>query len=262
MEQSSNLRYSLIQESDLPFIKKLFGYSEVTKFYILRDDHALDIASFLDYLISAYHNHTSINYIISLNNNTPIGIIGGEIQRDLDGEVAWNVSFAILPQYWNCGYASEALKSFTNEIKHYSIAKAFLDISELNTASEKVAQKAGYKRSNQAVHMDPNHMELDVLFHWYMMLHSQREVFFSMGISAFRQKDYKGAENYFIKALEAEYEGGPNTDALCYSNMGMACSSYGNYDKAFKYLQKAKSLGLSNPSIEQELNWLKSRGYC
>ena len=78
-----------------------------------------------------------------------------------------------------------------------------------------------------------------------------------MGINAFRSKNYREAERCFEKALEEEYNGNPNTDALCYSNMGMACTSYGNYDKAFRCLKMAQSLGLTNPSIEKELRWLR-----
>ena len=48
----------------------------------------------------------------------------------------------------------------------------------------------------------------------------------------------------------------PYTDAQIYSNMGMALSSMRLYKDAFYALKKAQSLGLNNPSIEKELNWL------
>lgn len=80
-----------------------------------------------------------------------------------------------------------------------------------------------------------------------------------MGCQAYKAKSYQVAEKYFQQALEEEYsQDSPNTDALCYSNMGMACSSYGNYQKAFDCLMKAKSFGLSNASIERELLWLRN----
>ena len=106
-------------------------------------------------------------------------------------------------------------------------------------------------------HIDPEHPELKVLFHWEKKLHSYRDYYFNIGVSAYKQKRYREAENYFMKAIEEEYEGSPNTDALCYSNMGIACSSYGNYEKAFQCLKKAQRLGLTNPSIERELLWLR-----
>ncbi len=257
MEQSQHLRYEFIDKSDIEFIKSLFGSEDVRKFYILREDHSKDLSLFVDYLVNAHRNQTSLNYKIMLLNGTPIGIIGGELQRDFNNNVAWNVSYAILPAYRNRGYATEALCSFTNEISKYSISSAFLDISVLNTYSEKVADNAGYVKNHRVGHIDPKHEELDVLFHWEKKFHSQRDVYFQMGINAFRSKKYREAEKYFAQALEEEYNGNPNTDALCYSNMGMACSSYGNYNKAFQCLKKAQSLGLTNPSIERELRWLR-----
>lgn len=52
--------------------------------------------------------------------------------------------------------------------------------------------------------------------------------------------------------------GTPFTDAQIYSNLGMALSSMRCYNEAFQYLKKAQRLGLNNPSIEQELLWLKN----
>ena len=50
----------------------------------------------------------------------------------------------------------------------------------------------------------------------------------------------------------------PVSDAQIYSNMGMAYSSMRQYQEAFKYLKKAQALGLTNPSIERELQWLRN----
>lgn len=258
MEQSLRLQYEQIKENDLDFIEELFNSDNVRKFYVLRNDHSEDLALFIDYLIDANNQGRSLVYKISLKDNTPIGIVGGELQRDHYGNVAWNISYAILSNYRNKGYATEALDSFTEEIKQYSIPTAFLDISTLNVESERVAEKAGYKKNHHVGHFDPLHEELDMLFHWEIQLHSMRDVYFQMAINAFRQKNYREAEKIFEKALAEKYEGSPNTDALCYSNMGMACSSYGNYNKAFQCLKKAQSLGLNNPSIEKELLWLRN----
>lgn len=254
--QSKNLTYSIIDSSDVTFVKKLFSYDVVKKFYVLRSDHAQDFSLFVDYLVKAHNNGTSLNYIVSLG-ETPIGLVGGEVQRDFKGDVAWNIAYAFLPEYWNKGFATEALIAFSNDIKQYSIPKAFLDISTINSNSERVAQKAGFVQNTSMAHMDPEHEELDILFHWEKSLHSLRDYYYSQGISSFKQKQFRDAEQFFMRALDEEYEGSPNTDALCFSNMGMACSSYGNYDKAFQCLRTAQSLGLNNPSIERELRWLR-----
>lgn len=245
--------------ADTVFLKQLFSFADVKKYYVLREDHMSNIDLFTAYMVDSIKNERSIEYIVRLTNGTPIGLVGGELYREQTGEISWNTAYAILPSYQRNGYATEALVSFTEYIKQYNIVKAFLDISDDNEASKKVAQNAGYKYNKDTAHFDPKHMELSVLFHWELMLHSNRDVFFSMGCQAYEVKDYQVAEKYFLQALEQEYnQGSPNTDALCYSNMGMACSSYGNYQKAFECLMKAKKLGLSNTSIERELRWLRN----
>ena len=131
MEQSLRLKYEIIKKNDLDFMELLFNSENVRKFYVLREDHSKDLSLFVDYLVNAHNNQTSINYKIMLLDDTPIGIVGGELQRDFYGNVAWNISYAILSDYRNNGYATEALLAFTNEIRQYAISKAFLDISIL-----------------------------------------------------------------------------------------------------------------------------------
>ena len=259
MNNSRNLSFELIQKTDLPFLEKLFGYEEVRRYYILSDEQSRDISFFLDYLINARNCSRSLVYKIFLvKQQIPIGIIGGETCLDFQKELAWNVSYAIMPDYWNNGYATEALLAFTEEIKKYQIPNAFLDISSKNTTSERVARKAGYTKNTIWAHWDGERTYLETLFHWEKKLRSKRDYYFSEAVNAYRRKEYREAEQLFMQALEEVYEGSPNTDALCYSNMGMACTSYGNYVKALNCLKKAQSLGLTNPSIEKELIWLKT----
>jgi tetratricopeptide (TPR) repeat protein len=72
-------------------------------------------------------------------------------------------------------------------------------------------------------------------------------------------KDYRSAISFFQKALKEEYQPGtPFTDAQIYSNMGMAYSSIRLYQEAFNCLKKAQAMGLTNPSIERELLWLRN----
>ena len=256
---TKRLVLTIVTIADTAFLKQLFSFADVKKYYVLREDHANDIGLFTAYMVDSIKNGRSIEYIVRLTNGVPIGLVGGELYREQTGEIAWNTVYAIHPSFRRNGYATEALVGFTECIKQYNIAKAFLDISDDNEASKKVALNAGYKYNKDKAHFDPMHMELSVLFHWELILHSNRDNFFSMGCQAYKAKSYQVAEKYFQQALEEEYsQDSPNTDALCYSNMGMACSSYGNYQKAFDCLMKAKSFGLSNASIERELLWLRN----
>lgn len=243
--------------SDTPFIKSLFQNEDVKRFYVLREDHKANLDSFVQYIVSSIQQGASIQYIMKLSDGTPIGLVGGELNKYM-GEVQWNVSYAVLPRYRNNGYASEALKGFTDFVTRFNIPTAFLDISEYNNVSESVAKNAGYKKLQQIGNIDQKHPELGIHFHWVRALHSKRDQYVSMANQAYRIKDYRTAAKYYELALtETNQQGGPNTDALCYSNLGMACSSYGDYQKAFQCLKKAQSLGLYNASIDKELRWLK-----
>lgn len=244
--------------SDKVFLSKLFLDNDVKKYYVLRDDHSNDIELFTKYLVETNQNGRALQCIVRLKNSTPIGLAGGELMRDLfSGEASWNTSYAIHPEYRGCGYATEAVIAFTNHVKQYAINKSYLDISDENEPSKCVARKAGYVLNKDTAHVDQKHLELLMLFHWEKQLHSQREILFNKATTAFRSKDYQMAENLYERALEYPYErGSAYTDAQCYSNIGMACSSYGNYTKAYQCLMKAKSMGLTNASIEKELAWL------
>lgn len=256
--ETRRLYLDLVQNSDTPFFESLFSDRNVRKYYILRSDHSANIKLFTEYLVSVNNRKSGIECIIRLKNRMPVGLIGAELINRRTGDVVWNTAYAILPQYWNNGYATEALVAFTEHIKKYNIPMSVLDISDDNIASIKVAAKAGYKQNHRAILFDQDNPQLGFRCYYEKNLKSARDTYYSMAVQAFHAKDFRTAESYFEKALQEAYEPGtPNTDAICYSNMGMACTSYGNYYKAYQCLKKAQSLGLDNPSIQRELQWLR-----
>ena len=107
-------------------------------------------------------------------------------------------------------------------------------------------------------YIDPDHMDLGLRFKWFKSIGGKRAEYFDQAAAVFRMKDYRSAISFFQKALKEEYQPGtPFTDAQIYSNMGMAYSSIRLYQEAFNCLKKAQAMGLTNASIERELNWLK-----
>ncbi len=75
------------------------------------------------------------------------------------------------------------------------------------------------------------------------------------GVMIYKQNESQ-AHSLFEQALQYPYKyGSAWTDAQIYSNMGMSCGN--DYAKAYGYLQKAVSLGLTNPSIIKEMNWIE-----
>ena len=176
----------------------------------------------------------------------------------------WSLAYAIAPQYRNRGYASSALNGLTNYLLNtFSIQKASLDISEMNTASQRVAQKCNYQIPTQprerVGYFDPEHMELGMRLKWFRSRSGKRIEYFNLAANAFRMRDYQTAIQYYKNALNEDYQPGtPFTDAQIYSNMGMAYSSIRQYHEAFNCLKRAQAMGLTNASIERELQWLRN----
>lgn len=251
-----------VQPHNVWVVDALFEYSDVRKFYVLRDDHADNIRSFCQYIIEANNRSTGMNFIIYDHLGNEVGLITAEPKMNRNTNLPmWNVGYAILPEYRRRGYASAAVNGLTNYLlQNYSFPHVMLDISMENKDSERVAMKCGFEVPYpRAGYLDEQHPEIGMRLRWYKQLAGQRTMFFNQAVHCYRQKNYAGAIQNFQQALNEPYQPGtPYTDAQIYSNLGMALSSVHLYREAFDALKKAQSLGLNNPSIEKELLWLRN----
>ncbi len=250
------------QPSNVWVVEELFRSPDVKKFYVLRDDHAANIRSFCQYIISANIQQAAMNFIIYDNYGHEVGLISAEPMMNRNTNLPmWNVGYAVLPSERRKGYASAAVTGLSNYLlQNYSFPQVMLDISMDNKASEKVAEKCGFKVPYpRAGYIDEQHPEIGMRFRWFKQLAGQRTIYFNQAVHYYRQKNYVSAINAFRQALNEPYQPDtPYTDAQIYSNMGMALSSVGQYREAFNALKKAQQLGLNNSSIEKELLWLRN----
>lgn len=250
------------QPSNVWVVEELFRYPDVKKFYVLRDDHAANIRSFCQYIISANIQQAAMNFIIYDNYGHEVGLISAEPMMNRNTNLPmWNVGYAVLPSERRKGFASAAVTGLSNYLlQNYSFPQVMLDLSMDNKPSEKVAEKCSFKVPYpRAGYIDEQHPEVGLRFRWFKQLAGQRTMYFNQAVHYYRQKNYVGAINAFRQALNEPYQPGtPYTDAQIYSNMGMALSSVGQYREAFNALKKAQQLGLNNPSIEKELLWLRN----
>ena len=251
-----------VNSQDSVFIEQLFSEPDVD-FYYVRQPYHRNSKVFTQFMVQSLQRGNGFYDIICTSDYESIGLISAELMREsISGEIQWNVGYAVLSDFRNLGYASSALMAYTNSFKEFSIKTAYLDISVDNPKSESVAKKCGYELRDRNGFLDPLHPEVGLRKHWYKSIHLQdaRIPFFQKANIAYKNKDYISAITIYLKALDAPYlNGSPLTDAQIYSNIGMAYSSLGEYDKAFFNLKKAKEMGLRNESIERELLWLKNK---
>lgn len=251
-----------VNSNNVWFIEELFRYSDVKKYYVLRADHAANIRSFCQYIVSANNRMEALNFIIFNNYGNEVGFISAEpAMNNETGMPMWNVGYAVHPSHRQRGYATNALSGLTNYLlQNFSFQHVMLDICEDNVHSIKVAQKCGFtKPNNRMGYFDMEHPELGMRLRWFKQLAGGRTSYFNQAVHYYRQKAYAESVEAFKQALNEPYQPGtPYTDAQIYSNMGMALSSLRRYNEAFQCLKKAQSLGLNNPSIEKELNWLRN----
>ncbi len=248
--------------SNVWFVEELFRYNDVKKYYVLRSDHAANIRLFCQYVVNANLQEQALNFIVFDNLDNEVGFISAEPMMNTNTNMPmWNVGYAIHPSHRLKGYASSALSALTVFLlQNFSFQQIMLDISEDNIASQKVAKKCGFTKPNDRMgYFDMEHPEVGMRMRWFKQLAGGRTTYFNQAAHYYRQRAYAEAVNAFKQALNEPYiPGTPYTDAQIYSNMGMALSSMMLYKDAFYALKKAQSLGLNNPSIEKELNWLKN----
>ena len=248
--------------NDVWFVEELFRYNDVKKYYVLRSDHAANIRLFCQYVVTANLQKQALNFIVFDNLGNEVGFISAEPMMNTSTNLPmWNVGYAIHPSHRLKGYASSAVSALSDFLlQNFSFQQIMLDISEDNIASQKVAKKCSFTKPNDRMgYFDMEHPEVGMRMRWFKQLAGGRTTYFNQAVHYYRQKAYAEAVSAFKQALNEPYMlDTPYTDAQIYSNMGMDLSSMRLYKDAFYALKKAQSLGLNNPSIEKELNWLKN----
>lgn len=251
--EKDELSLRRFQSNDLAFIEELFDDADVERFYILLPEHQLNKVAYLQYL-----QGTKGVYRAVILQQKPIGIVCAEA-GEVDGEDAWNVSYAILPQYRGHHYAAKAVLLMKDELKQYNAPNLYLAISQFNEYSENVAHQLRLNHS-RAAFCDPNHMELGLNLKWIMPIHENVK-----RLQLCRKAYELGNRKRFIESIRL-YEQAlgeycppecPFTDAQIYCNIGMSYSWIEEYEEAYDYLLKAYKLGLRNPPLMQELAWLR-----
>jgi [ribosomal protein S5]-alanine N-acetyltransferase len=75
------------------------------------------------------------------------GAYVGKFDADVTGAVATNVGYLFFPEFWNRGYATEALGAVVKHFEQHGITEMRALVTCGNGASERVLVKAGFART-------------------------------------------------------------------------------------------------------------------
>lgn len=272
MERMKFGRYSLCVFGceDIPMvaniIEELFSDPDTKRFFVVSDEDVHPLV-FAQRMANVNEQHRGIDCIVRDNDQNNIGLLTCELDRRWQNDVYWSIGITIQSSYRNRGYATEILKDICMVLARERFDDALLDISEDDVYMERAAKSAGftkieYQQNGYRVgRIDMAHPEIGIHNIWCRKVHElcERDALCNEALSLARNREYLEAINKYQRALtKATPLHSGWTDAQIYSNLGMCYSSRKHYLEAFRCLKKAQALGLNNPSIQQELLWLKN----
>ncbi len=250
-----------MDESDFDFFQSMFDVPDILRYYCLTEEQENNLYQFFMDLLRMDQMRSALDYIIVDNYGNNVGYISGEVRDgsefDYDNITKITVAYAIMPKYRNMGFATQALKVFTDFIFINSdIPVAYLDINNANKASQHVAINAGYVRDSFHPYIDSKHLDAGTRCMWYAYA-SRHKICEEAMYLARVDRDAQAVELFELALKQPHDNGSPYTDAQIMSNMGICLSQIGKYYEAYDCLQYAIAHGLDNPSIQKELRWLK-----
>lgn len=255
-------RIRFLLKSDKEFVKNLCSDEEFNRYFTL-GKYGDDTDSFFETILELFGKGMAFPYVIETMDSVPIGMISCQIELE-NGKATGYITYSILPEYRNYGLASEALMHLREETKKAGVDVLNLNISTLNKASRRVAEKCGFKCKDPQLQLADN-ASLAMMLTWkYVFAEhiSKREVIVKKGLEAFKKEECDKAIRLFENALKFHCpKRCTYNDALTYTYIAEVYAYQRKYGKAYESYKKAKSLGIDNPQIDKEIKWLESKMY-
>lgn len=264
--QNVSLRKLSNTTSDKDFILSLFRIQDIKQHFLYKNTHVSDIYTLVRTLITESENGQGAHFIVENNSFTPVGLVSSwGYKNPRNGEIGCIVDLAILPAYRNKGFAANAIQAVEDILSDNPIKVMVLDFGTGNIPARAVAAKCGFSQRTNPMggvmgYYDDSFPEVGMRTKWAkrMGVSDLRADVFRKGNEAFMRKDYATAIRLYNEAMQKPYRAGsPFTDAMAYSNIGMAYSSLRQYRDAYVNLMKAWNMGCQNPSVAKELEWLR-----
>ncbi|CAG5080362.1 GNAT family N-acetyltransferase [Parvicella tangerina] len=145
-EETSRLRFRLLEEGDFDDWLPLFFEKDVAKF--LGMDTNLSptqmCEKWFEKSLQRYREDTGgMNVLVDKNSGALVGQCGILIQ-EVENEKRFEVGYSILPKFWKMGFASEASQKCLSYAFNQNLSPSIISIIHIdNIASARVAQKNG-----------------------------------------------------------------------------------------------------------------------
>jgi RimJ/RimL family protein N-acetyltransferase len=155
--ETSRLKLVKVTDYDSDMIFLLTGNEKVMEFF----PNVLSYEETQQMVQKILHQYAEYGYcfwkVILKPNDQFVGI-AGLLHQEIDNETETEISYRILPEHWNNGYATEAAKS-CKEYAETILGKNRLIslIHPQNHASIRVAHKLGAKRTKSIVFIGKEH---------------------------------------------------------------------------------------------------------
>jgi [ribosomal protein S5]-alanine N-acetyltransferase len=155
--ETSHLKLIKVADSDSDLIFLLTGNKKVMEFF----PGVLSYEETQQMVQKILHQYAECGYcfwkVLLKPDDQFIGI-AGLLHQEIDNEAETEISYRMLPEYWNNGYATEAAKACKKYAENILEKNRLISlIHPQNHASICVASKLGAKRAKSVVFMGEEH---------------------------------------------------------------------------------------------------------
>lgn len=177
-------------EVDHALIEELFLDSSINNYFVLRRDHRENLRLFTEHLLCWMSEYSGFTFVIEDKEGKQMGFVVCEFGQ-WNKEFGAFLSFAVLPQYRNRGYATEAVALSIALMGNCIIKNIILDISSSNQNSSNIAKLLGFVPDDKPLY-DMFHPEVGVRHNWVKQAPCDNEV---INIKCLSEKKKKQALN-------------------------------------------------------------------
>ncbi len=155
--ETPRLIIAKIDRNDAGSLFQLNSNRQVMRFFpkILNYD---ENRRMIEKILDQYEKHGYCFWKLLLRNGKTFIGIAGLLHQEIDGNVETEISYRIKPEYWNCGFATEAAQACKDYAEKILCRNILISIVHPeNIASKCVAEKLGAKKTNITTFMDMEH---------------------------------------------------------------------------------------------------------